>query len=196
MVLLYSGAEKHGAIQQQPFSSLGGYVSSTAIRNNFKNGVFSDISLNDIKDKKSSCRLIVLQNTLGVEKTDVKIWIDTNPKQITPIAQYSGALVLPSLDDHGFPIFEKIFAETDTPFNGVFQDVEGNINKLQIESIMPNTFIGIWLKRDINTSNTNYFNVYGDWCLDTNQMLIDAAADATHFYNNKSEAFSLKVEYS
>ena len=67
MKLYYTTLEKSMAEQQNPSKSLGGYQSSSEVLNDVMGNLFSDISLNMMKDGKSTFRAIVLVNDSDAE---------------------------------------------------------------------------------------------------------------------------------
>ena len=71
MKLYYTTLEKSMAEQQNPSKSLGGYQSSSEVLNDVMGNLFSDISLNMMKDGKSTFRAIVLMNDSDAELKNV-----------------------------------------------------------------------------------------------------------------------------
>lgn len=74
MKLYYTTTEKSMAEQQNPSKSLGGYQSSSEVLNDVMGNLFSDISLNMMKDGKSTFRAIVLVNDSDAELKNVTLW--------------------------------------------------------------------------------------------------------------------------
>lgn len=193
MTLLYSGALSPNIPQTDPALSLGGYVSSTTVRNGLKNGVFSPLRMVDIYNKATQTRLIVLKNILGIAANSISIWIDNDTNAI---ATYKGALVLPATDNCGNELYEKIFADTDIPYSATFQNIVTEGNAMNLSTLASGRSIGIWLQRQIDTTNVNYFDNTGKFNANTCNLLQAAAIDPTNFYNNKLESISIKVQYT
>ncbi len=192
MQLFYSGARSANAIQPYSWLSLGMYISSSAIKSNIKNSFFNDVTLSDVKNKKEVYRLIVLKNTTNATKTDVKFYVE---KTTDCICKFEAALVEPALDACNNPVFENIMAEEEAPLTAVFANCETLANAATISSIAAGASIGIWIKRLIDDENTNYFDSDKNFKLDTCQILFDATADASNFYNKKIDTFSIKIDY-
>jgi len=175
----------------QPYSwlSLGTYPSISQIKNGVKNSIFNDVIIKDVKEKTTIYRLIVLKNTTANPVTNIYI------EKITGcICNFKGALVQPALDICNESIFESILDETDIPISATFTDIEGAGNALVISSLAASAVIGVWLKREIDTSNTDYF-LNNEFNVNTCDLLYNANNDVNNFYNKKIDGFSIKITY-
>lgn len=194
MNLYYSGAIKANAQQADPTLSIGGYISSTPIRNGLKNGLFSPLRMIDIRNKVSQARLIVLKNILGIAANSISIWVDNDPTSAA--CKYEGALVAPATDNCGSEVYEKLYADTDLPYNATFSNILTQGNALTLSTLASGRSIGIWLLRQIDTTNANYFDGSGNFNANTCDLYQQASIDPTNFYNNKLESISIKVQYT
>jgi len=192
MLLFYSGSKSAGGTQPYSWLSLGAYPSISQIKNGVKNSIFNDVTIQDIKEKKTVYRLISLMNTSGSIQTDVKIYTE---KAVGCICKFEGALVSPAVDVNNQNVFETIENETDIPIAASFTDIDQIGNALTIASFAINEVIGIWLKKTIDDTNTNYFDNTGKFIFNSCTTLLEAHSNEDNFYNEKSDSFSIKIAY-
>jgi hypothetical protein len=147
MQLLYSGAEAPNKQQTDPNKSLGGYVSSSQIINGKLNNLFAPITKEDVKNNRTSTRLVVFKNDNSI-KTNFKVFTTH-----TALATYQVAAVSPGLDSLSNPIFELIQDEQGIPYQATLSSCDTLPNALIIGTIAANTIIGIWIKRTLALEN-------------------------------------------
>lgn len=191
-MLFYSGAKAANGTQPYSWLSLGGYPSISPIKNSLKNSFFNDVTINEVKNKKTVYRLMVLKNTTSSTITNIKVYIEP---ATGCICKFEGALVEPAIDSCNNPIFENVFTEEEAPLSAVFTNMELVGNALTIPSLAAGVNIGIWMKRIINDENTDYFDADKNFKLDTCDVLFAANDDPTNFYNKKLDSFSVKIDY-
>jgi hypothetical protein len=150
MELFYSGAFRGDEIQTSPLKSLGGYISSSKLPNDFLNNIFSEIPTAFILNNKEYIG-IFLKNTSGIKKTNISIWTET------PLNSFSSikiAAVSVACDSNGCFI-EKIPNKSSSPYNATFYKVEGEANAALLGDLDINKVIGLWLVREIDQTKLN-----------------------------------------
>ena len=147
MILLYSNSENTDLEQTDPFKSIGGYVSKSPIGNNINNNIFGEIPYSDFYNEKPEYRLLILKNTFSTTISNINIYIDNI--SINNIADYKIGFSSFGLDNCNNQIYEKLASRYSKPFySSPFVNYNVN-NKALIESILPNSTIGIWIERKI-----------------------------------------------
>lgn len=147
MQLFYSGAYAEGAVQPDPLLSLGKYPSVTPINNDSLNAVFPPIKRINLEKGLYDVRMIVLKNTSGTQRTGVKIW--------TVSGQYSTyyiAGVAPATDVNNNKVFEVIFSGNSLPYQATLAAHEGELNAIVAGTVAADAYVGIWIKREVNSS--------------------------------------------
>src|SRR5579872_2493539 len=153
MQLFYTGASTYQAIQNDPYQSLGGYISSSPVLNNALNNIFGDVSGRAVQKKQIETRGLILRNTLGVDCTDVVIGYEL-PSQNSPNILLEIAFV--SLSGVTPMSMEKINNREGSPIFATFENaniIAPNVdNSIDIGSLANDAVIGIWLRLTIQGS--------------------------------------------
>lgn len=148
MVLYYTNSNTYLGQQNNPAESIGGFLSGSVVPNNFLGNLFSDISFNSVKQKRIDTRAIVLQNTTGVNVTNI---IFGFKYPINPSFKLEAAFV--TLDSTGQKM-EKLQNGNASPYNAVWQEpsiiTAGPDNSVNIGDLAINVKLGIWLRRTMN----------------------------------------------
>lgn len=147
MILLYSNSDNADLEQTDPFKSIGGYVSKSPISNGTPNNIFGEIPFSDFYNEKPEYRLLILKNTFSTAISDINIYIDNI--SINNIADYKIAFSSFGLDICNNQIYEKLSSRYSKPFSSsdfIKYDIN---NKASIQTILPNSTIGIWIERKI-----------------------------------------------
>ena len=138
--------------------SLGGYISSTPLRNNNIGNIFSDLVMSNNGQPIVECKAVFLKNIFPDTKNNIYLYYDypTNPNIKLEIG-----VVLPNSAGG----IEKIQSSDSTPLFSTFVEANGIANKMLIaNSLTSLSSIGIWLKRTLLTTrqetDVKLFDVY------------------------------------
>jgi hypothetical protein len=145
MQILFTGAAKHWGVQTDPSKSLGGYVSSSLVPNGALNNLFPAINKDDVVRDLKKTRLIVLKTSL--QMTNVRIWTESAMFATNYIACVQPAMV------NNEPVFEQVPNEFSIPYQAVLVAAEGEDNYINVGDVAANTYIGIWIRRQVNTAD-------------------------------------------
>tara|TARA_R110002020_G_scaffold78595_1_gene197527 strand:- start:216 stop:749 length:534 start_codon:yes stop_codon:yes gene_type:complete len=147
MNLYYTGAANLDEAQQNPTLSLGNYISSTQVPNDFLGATFEEISKLKITRGSKQVFMLALKNTTGSTATDVTIYYDypTSNKYSLQLA-----FVSPSND-----LFEKIPSNQSSPLSATFVEYSGVGNAVNIGDIANNAYIGVWFRAELVASNVD-----------------------------------------
>lgn len=154
MRFYYTGAVDFLDTQKDPFLSLGGYISSTVVPNNKLNNALSSISSYSKQKGESEIILIALKNELGIDISNISLWIDSevNSSINLEIAVVKPTLV-PCADGDKYK-FEKISnSESEPYYVDEFSSIEGKDNALNISEIKKDSYLGFWLKKTIKANS-------------------------------------------
>lgn len=145
----YTGADSFGFEQKDPIRSIGGFVSITRIPKDMMNNLFGDISNYTLQKQSTDTKCIALKNEGASAINDVLIHFET-PEDA--ICDFEIAPVAPSIDDCGNISFEKLSNSESSPYYGDFYNANGESNKINIGSIEPNSYVGLFIKRKFKDS--------------------------------------------
>jgi hypothetical protein len=144
--LLYTNSATPNAPQPSASASIGGYISSSSIPNDFLSNIFSEISALSKESNRKETILIALKN-ISQDTLDELTFSFELPQE--PYINVKVAFTLPSLDSCGEPIFEKIPNSSAIPLNANFLDVV-NGSDFVIGDIASNQIVGIWFTRTLS----------------------------------------------
>lgn len=144
MKLLYTNSSEPDGVQSIASLSTGGFVSSSPIPNSVLNELFGEVSLN--KDYNTKYRLIAIKNTFNnaIDNLQLKFFLNEDI-----ISKIQVALVEPSIDDCGNPIFERLANQYSKPMTGEFNDIEDGLVILG-GSIESGAVLGLWISRQLD----------------------------------------------
>lgn len=154
MKFFYTGASKYNVPQQFANMSLGGFVSSTEIPNDFLGNIFGDESRLAVCELKRTAVLIALVNEDDERAESVNITFNVSDwTKLT--GQFSIAFVSPKIDNCGNISFDKINDTGALPY--ITLDVlSATNNSFNLGDIQKGQVVGIWLVREIEANdNTN-----------------------------------------
>lgn len=158
MKLFYTGSQKFNQPQTDNIKSLGGMISSSQIDESLSN-VFGDITkygiYNNLNKGEYRC-LAVLNNGL-TNLSGLKVFF-TYPDEsdssadIDLFATFQIGFEQPQVDPCGDILFSKVSSIYSKP-NGIsFSSVDGLSNGLVLPDLASNQYIGLWIKRIINSN--------------------------------------------
>lgn len=144
MKLLYTNSSEPDGIQPIAASSIGGFVSSSPVPNSVLNELFGEVSLN--RDYNTKYRLIAIKNTFNhaIDNLQLKFFLNEDI-----ISKIQVALVEPSIDDCGNPVFERLINQYSKPMTGEFNEVEDGLLILG-DSIESGAVLGLWISRQLD----------------------------------------------
>lgn len=146
MELFYTGAKKFLDEQKKAELSLGGFVSSTKVPNDFFGNLFGEVSAYTIDKNSRETIAIVLQNTTGADVIDVLLHF------IFPVGTFvkvEVASVQLTQDTEGSFCMEKIENMRALPFVGTFFEANGIGNAVNLGNLADKAFLGLWLQRTL-----------------------------------------------
>jgi len=143
MRFYYTGAKTYLGIQQIPFLSLGGFISSSLIPNSALNNLFSSITPYTIEKGLDEYALIVLKNELGNDVKNIKISFSYENQDIK-VANLEVSAILNTNGN-----FEQINNSTSAPYFGEFHPALSP-TEVCIGNLKKDEYLGIWVKRKID----------------------------------------------
>jgi len=145
MTLYYTTSAGENEDQQLPQISLGGYKSSTIVKNDEYDNLFGEISFLTLQQDRPHYIALMAVNETGVPLTNCQIWVEY-PE--SPICKLEIAVVDPALDNEGKLKMERTREMFNKPFVGNFQEYTSD-NKGLIGSVSVDEYIGLWIKRTV-----------------------------------------------
>lgn len=181
MKIFYTGADTYNAVQKDKDKSLGGFKSSTSIANDTLNNFFGDVSMYGLDEKLRETRALIIHNETNSALTNLYIWFD---KLTNSIGKFELAAVLLTPDSNGEVYMESIDNIRATPYEATFVEADGITNKqLLINSMPADSYIGIWLRRSILSSDKDSLQpdtLYQKYLQDPNeQVKVEAGVNIT-----------------
>lgn len=172
MILYYTGPNQ----ADQPSNaskSLGGYISNTTVLNGVVSNLFPEVTRSSIRNRKKEVRCIALLNETVGTISDIKIHT-TTPEDSLFI--YKMGVISPGLD----PVcnkyyFEQINSPNQLPLTPTLEEHETIDNAIDVASILPARYIGLWVSREYKDTTLDMF-VDTDECSDesrANLVLIE-----------------------
>lgn len=144
MQLFYTGASSYLGTQNDPFQSLGGYISNSLVPNNQVNNIFGDLSWQNVRNKKVATRGLILKNTTGFDCTDVLFGYEY---PAAPAATFKLEVAFVSINQNQI---ERIVNGESSPIMAVFEEANilpsGPDNSLDVGALANNVMIGLWLR--------------------------------------------------
>jgi hypothetical protein len=167
--LLYTGATKQGAQQIEPLFSLGGFLSSSPVANDFYSNLFGEITLNTVKNKIVDHICIALVSEQAIN--NVHLTIKT---KYSDQGRFRVGGVLVNQDDckkYGIPKIQNVNSK---PVNVNFYDctsfygeTEIGFDQQQIEGTLFEIVSGISVIGEfIYSKDYNYAEIYVDYAED------------------------------
>lgn len=151
MTLYYTTSAGENQEQTNPQASLGGYKSSTPVKNDDFDNLFGELSTLTINQNKDHYIALMLVNETTDPLTNVEIW------SVIPEGCYSKiaiAVVDPAVDSTGVLKMERTREIYNRPFVGDFVEyVEAS--KGVIGDMAVGEYVGIWLKRSLDMTAIN-----------------------------------------
>ena len=145
--LYYTTTKGEGQIQPNYYSSLGGYRSSTLVKNDEFDNFFGEISSYTVSNNNQNQYLgLILKNESSVAKNNVKLWFERSEDCYSKL--YIAAVEL-TPDQNGFNLMEDVASLHSCPIYAEFYECESEATAVDLGDLAANEAVGIWLKREI-----------------------------------------------
>ena len=146
MKLYYTVSSYQDTPQRSIGLSLGGYRSSTFVRNDEMNNLFGDISLLSLKQNRSQYIAIMMKNELDVVAGNVRLFFSfPMPTQCI----YQLAAVITTKDSDGNDVMERTETIYSKPMYGTFVSPTEQSPAI-IGDMQPGQQIGLWICRSLD----------------------------------------------
>lgn len=147
MIYSYTTSVKGLSPQSNNNLSLGGYRSSTPVKNDDINNLFDEISLYGMSIAKNEYRGIMFTNNTPVIMKNVRLYFE---KIGEPFCDFGLNVTSTVKDEDGNDWMERITDIYSKPLMGDFILMPTKDNPVIAGDINPNTSIGLWLQRVFN----------------------------------------------
>jgi hypothetical protein len=144
--LYYTTTKGEDELQPKFFKSLGGYKSSSLVKNDQFNNFFSEISNYTLSENNESEYIGLMLVNEGTDKINISLYFDY------PINCYSKlyiAAVEPTVDADGKEFIENIPTIRSSPVYAVFNEADGAANEVSLGNMLADEKLGIWIKREL-----------------------------------------------
>lgn len=145
MYLYYTTSAGENEEQYMPQASLGGFKSSTPVKNDDYDNLFGEISSLTVNQNRDQYIALVLENETGADVTNVEAWFEVNEGSYS---SYQIAAVDMAENSDGVMKMERTREIYNKPFNGTFVEADVD-NKALIGDMLDGEKIGIWLRRSL-----------------------------------------------
>ncbi|MFW6273065.1 MAG: hypothetical protein ACOC2U_04740 [bacterium] len=147
MQLYYTTSAGENEEQLLPQTSLGGFKSSTAFRNDDFDNMFGEISTLTLKQDRDQYIALMLVNEEESDKNNIEIWIE---KPEDSVCNFQIAAVDPAIKDD-IPYIERTREMFNKPVYANFVEADEN-SKASAGTLTSGSYLGIWVKRSLNKS--------------------------------------------
>lgn len=158
--IYYTGADSYLKAQTDKDKSLGGYVSSSPVPNDFMGALFGDISNHSLDSEYQDTKAIVLKKGPGpTAAINIMTWFENLATQpFVQIEIASVALNSSVVDGNTVYYMEKIPNMRSTPTMATFYKPDTLAGAVNLGNIPQGWMLGIWLKLTIlpNTKDNFY----------------------------------------
>ena len=159
MAIFYTVSSKPLDAQIKPNLSLGGYQSSTPLKNGVLGGMFGDISMYTVKGNNQNQYIaLMFKNDFGVNIDNIKVWF-TFPD--TCYSNMQIAVVDLASDEDGNQYMEQVRSYNEQPVYATFVDAISG-SEADLGSMNSGEMVGIWVCRvlDLDTIKSDQSNIY------------------------------------
>jgi hypothetical protein len=144
--IYYTGSDAAGTTQGESNKSLGGYISSTPIPNNYIGNLFPTISQLSQQEKREEIRVIAIQNDSGADFTSYDVYVQLVDSD-NVAAEWEMGFQTPVLDDCGDLVVEAVPNANASPVNVTMQEIVGGNNKLILPNVADQSYVALYIKR-------------------------------------------------
>jgi hypothetical protein len=143
--IYYTGATKHDLVQNQPFESLGGTVSTSVVPNSRTNSLFGQAPRLPDLGMENEYIGIVIENNTGSDISSLNIHID---KSANNTCEFDFCIV--SVNEYedcpGVFYIEQIPDKHSKPMVGNFNEYS-SLDPAEVEDFLKDMKLGIWIRR-------------------------------------------------
>lgn len=163
MKLYYTTSVGTDEVQTKPSISLGGFKSSSLVRNNDYDNLFGELSVYTINKNQDEYIALMLHNDLGNDVENVELYF-VHPEGC--YAKYQVAGVIPTVNGDGDSVIERIPTRYSQPLYAEFEDAT-EAAPYDLGTLEDGAMLGIWIKRSllmdiINTDSSDLYQVDPD----------------------------------
>lgn len=151
--IYYTGSDNAGESQADPSASLGGFVSSSEVPNDFLGNLFPAISELSKSEQRSDVRVIAVQNNSGADFVSFQVYIDNSdltPEELE--TEWELGYASYTLDDCGDLISEELPNPQATPLNITMADGFGPNKAITLPNISDQSYVSIYIKRTVKNT--------------------------------------------
>lgn len=181
MRLYYTGSSKPAIPQTNPDKSLGGFMSSSLLPNDFFNNIFSDVSKLSIQNKLVETRAVALLNEeIDGDVESIRLYyIYPENTQI----KLQVAAVRTTLDNCGDPVMEKIPSLRGKPLYATFYEASADYARGTMTiTVAPSNGDIISINQDnVAIATTSTFSQTTPTIEDAIDAIVDAFEDNTYY---------------
>lgn len=150
MNIYYTNTVTENEEQKKPELSLGGFISSKIVPNDYFGNIFSDISSYTVDNNLNEYIGLMLKNEQDNAVSNILVYFDFPVDAISSIEIAAVTLNV----DKSMEILNNRYS---APYVGTFAEADGVVNAINIGGLESQSSIGLWFKRvlDIDTINDN-----------------------------------------
>jgi len=145
MKLYYTGAKTFNAIQDKPYLSLGGFMSSSPVPNDKLDNLFESPSQSILSEGRNSCIGIILKNELA-NLVNLRFFFELNEKDIFNYKIGFSEVAIQGTTRS----IEKIYSTYSKPYLVEFNQAPTVDQQLELEAFNLNDHLGIWILREFS----------------------------------------------
>ncbi len=144
MRFLYTGADKFNVSQTDPSKSLGGFISSSIIPNDYLGNIFSEADKRSIDEKRIEVRCIAIHNNTAsaITSNTLEIVLDDDS-----ICNYRIGFQAVGEDDCDNKYFEQVINSQALPYEVTFSPIVSE-EVISLPDIAADSYLGMWLIRE------------------------------------------------
>jgi len=179
MILYYTGAATFQAQQKFAYKSLGGYISSTPVPNDYLNAIFDSVSEFGKQNKKPTYLIIALYNNSNADRTNVRAWFDQIFSDESDVIDQQFCIFkiagLPVIADSCGDLVteEKLPTIGSKPFSVTLVEADTEVNAIFLPDLPAGQYYALVISREIrsevsecdNLSDEQFQSIYIDHTL-------------------------------
>lgn len=188
MKILYTGAKTFEGTQLLSEQSLGGFISSSEVPNDFLNNCFDTISQYTLKQNKSELRAFALHNELSVTITNVKAYINYPDSADSTVGDSNQTFFRLAHTSAKADSCGDLYIETvqsyGKPYNVTLVECDGVDHQITLPDIPANGYLILYVQRSLDPITQTPL---------TNDELVDILDGVVVL--DKQESAELKIDY-
>lgn len=149
--IYYTISSGLGDVQKQPSLSLGGYKSSTIVKNAEYNNIFGEISIYTMLKNLKEYIGLILVNEGDVGASNIRLHF-VYPEGCQTLWKVAATDM--SQDVEGVELIERVATRTTKPFYATFYEADGEENAVDLGSLESGQSMGIWFERSLAVTDS------------------------------------------